>query len=152
MTRTRRRRPRRGPRRLRTFVHGYLARKNLNSVLATASEVASTRAGDCTEHAVLLAALLRADGIPSRLVTGLIYVDDFVGESKLFGYHMWTQAFLGKRWVDLDATLERRFDAAHIAFTTTSLNDEGSALLEMAKIIPLLGRLEVEIVKAEPAP
>lgn len=134
---------------LRGFVHGYLERKNLNSVLATASEVAATRAGDCTEHAVLLAALLRADGIPSRLVTGLIYVDSFVGKSKLFGYHMWTQALVGKRWIDLDATLDRRFDAAHVAFTTTALNDEGGALLEMAKIIPMIGRLEVKVLKVE---
>jgi transglutaminase-like putative cysteine protease len=137
---------------LRELVHAHLVKKDLNTLLATASEVATTRAGDCTEHAVLLAALLRADGIPSRVVTGLVYVDRFVGEVNLFGYHMWTQAFLDGRWIDLDATLGRRFDATHIAFTHTSLNDEGVALLQMAKITPLMGRLEVKVLEVDHAP
>ena len=41
---------------------------------ATAAEVARSREGDCTEHAVLLAALARARGIPARVAMGLVYV------------------------------------------------------------------------------
>ena len=50
---------------LRGFVHRYVRAKDLSVGLATASEVALTRQGDCTEHAVLLAAMLRVVGIPS---------------------------------------------------------------------------------------
>jgi hypothetical protein len=79
---------------LRSFVHRHITRKDLSIGFATASEVARTRQGDCTEHAVLLAAMLRAAGMPSRVVTGLIYVDDWGGQRDIFGYHMWTQAWL----------------------------------------------------------
>jgi len=136
---------------LRAFVHGYLSEKDLDTAFATAGEVARRRAGDCTEHAVLLAALLRAEGIPSRVVTGLLYTRNFAGASDIFGYHMWTQALIGKRWIDLDATLaNRRFDAAHVALATAALDREGEALVEMAKITPLIGRLEIEVLETEP--
>lgn len=132
---------------IRAFVASYLTEKNLNALLATATEVATSRAGDCTEHSVLTAALLRAAGIPSRVVTGLIYVDRFVGASDLFGYHMWTQAHVDGRWIDLDATLDRSFDAAHIALATSALEDESAALFDLGQIVPLLGALEIEVVE-----
>jgi len=134
---------------LRAFVGDYLSEKNLNSLLATATEVAASRAGDCTEHSVLLTALLRAAGIPARVVTGLVYVDHFAGSAELFGYHMWSQALVGDRWLDLDATTPRPFDAAHLAFSTTALNDDQGALLEMASIVPLIGALEVDVLEVE---
>lgn len=133
---------------LRAFVARHLDRKDLNSVLATASEVAATRSGDCTEHAVLLAALLRAAGIPSRTVTGLVYLEQFAGASAIFGYHMWTQALVDGRWVDHDATLARRFDAAHIALATSAL-DDGAVLAALGEVTPLIGRLAVAVL--EPA-
>lgn len=132
---------------LRAFVARHVADKNLNSLLATAAEVASSRAGDCTEHSVLLTAMLRAAGIPARVVTGLIYIDSFAGAAEVFGYHMWSQALVDSRWLDLDATLERRFDAAHIAFTTTALNDDTAALVDMAAIVPMMGALDVDVVE-----
>ena len=79
---------------LRRFVNDHVAEKDLSVGFATASEVARTGQGDCTEHAVLLAAMLRAEGIPSRVVSGLIYVDRFLGHRQVFGYHMWTQAWI----------------------------------------------------------
>ncbi len=134
---------------LRSFVAAYLVEKNLDTVLATASEVATTRSGDCTEHAVLLAALLRAAEIPSRVVSGLIYVERFAGHSEIFSFHMWTQALLEDRWIDLDATLPSRFDASHIALAATALDDGGSALREMTRIVPLMGRTRIEVVDVD---
>lgn len=142
--------------RLRAFVHSYVTSKNLSVGFATASEVAQTAEGDCTEHAVLLAALLRAADIPSRTVTGLIYVDHFVGEDDIFGYHMWTQAWLtpspgtpasdaGARWVDLDATLDEPFDAAHIALGASAMS-EGSLFNDMIALAPLLSQLKIEVL------
>ncbi|MEM1204979.1 MAG: transglutaminase-like domain-containing protein [Acidobacteriota bacterium] len=133
---------------LRRRVHRHLTAKGLDSMLATAGDVARSRSGDCTEHAVLLGALLRADGIPSRVATGLVYVDRMAGKRHLFGYHMWTQGWLGDRWVDLDATLPQGapYDAAHILFETATLADDGSALAEMAGITPLIGRLQLEVL------
>lgn len=140
--------------RMRRHVHGHINRKSLDVGFATASEVARTREGDCTEHAVLLAAMLRAAGIPSRVVSGLIYVDEFVGQKGVFGFHMWTQALLpgpdGEGvWVDLDATLDRLpRDATHIGVAVSTL--EGSERVNtMAAVAPLLGALSIEVERVE---
>lgn len=137
---------------LRRFVRRFVRTKDLSVGLATASEVARTRQGDCTEHAVLLAALLRARGIPSRMASGLVYLDRFLGRDAVFGYHMWTQAWLAQgagpgRWVDLDAALDDApFDAAHLALTTSALAD-GAFTNDLVRLAPVLGRLAIRIVE-----
>jgi len=132
--------------RLRAFVAGYVTEKDLDTGLATAAEVAATRSGDCTEHAVLLGALLRAAGVPSRGVFGLIYADDFAGDSAIFGYHMWTQALVDGRWIDLDATLDAPFDAAHVALGTWSFED-GAGVRELGRLAELMGRLRIRVLE-----
>ncbi len=134
---------------LRAFVAGFLRDKNLDSILATAGEAAASRSGDCTEHSVLLTALLRASGIPARVVTGLIYVRKIAGERDVFAYHMWTQAWVGDHWTDLDATLAAPFDAAHIAFGHTALNDDSTTLAELAKLTAVIGRTEIRIIESQ---
>ncbi len=139
---------------LRRFVHRYVNAKDLSVGLATATEVAHTRQGDCTEHAVLLAAMLRAAEIPSRTVTGLIYVDQFLGKTGVFGYHMWTQAWLSDsngrgRWVDLDATLpEHPFDAAHIALSASAMTDD-TMLNDLVAMAQVLGRIKIRVIEVE---
>lgn len=137
---------------LSRFVHRFVITKDLAVGLATAGEVARTAQGDCTEHAVLLAAMLRAAGIPSRTVTGLVYIDRFLGRKSVFGYHMWAQAWIaddhgdGGRWLDLDPTLvEAGFDAAHIALRVNAL--DGDALInDLMTVAPLIGRLSIKII------
>lgn len=138
--------------RLRRFVERYLEKKDLASVLATASEAAESASGDCTEHAVLLAALLRAEGIPSRVVFGLIYINAFAGEREVFGYHMWTQAYLGGRFVDLDATLQQPFDAAHISLGASSLEDESAALGAVNNAMQTLSKASLHLIEPAAAP
>ncbi len=130
--------------RLRSYVHRYISRKALDVGFATATEVAEIRAGDCSEHAVLLAALLRADGIPSRVVTGLIYADQFAGQEGIFGYHMWTQALIDGTWVDLDATVPGPFDATHIAISASALED-GAMFGDLSSLLGLMGNLSISI-------
>ncbi|MGQ0629067.1 MAG: transglutaminase-like domain-containing protein [Phycisphaerales bacterium] len=141
---------------LRRFVHRTISRKNLDVGFATASEVARTRTGDCTEHGVLLAALLRATGLHARVALGLEYVDSFGDAKGVFGYHMWAQAYLPgsdgvTRWIDLDATLDDAtpFDAAHITIATSSLAeaDDSNSLVTMA---PLIGRLAITVERTAP--
>jgi hypothetical protein len=72
------------------------------------------RSGDCTEYALLLAALARAQGIPARIVAGMAYADRFSGKKDVFSPHVWVQAWLGDRWRSYDAALES-FDSTHIA-------------------------------------
>ncbi len=60
------------------------------------------RVGDCGPHATLTVAMLRAAGIPARLVGGLVYAPAFGGS---FGQHAWVEAHLGADgWVAFDPT------------------------------------------------
>jgi hypothetical protein len=139
--------PRQRAEAMRRFVHEYIHAKDLGVGFASASEVARSREGDCTEHAVLLAAMLRA------VASGLIYADQFAGQKGIFGYHMWTQALLevdGKpTWVDLDATLaDPHFNATHITLALSALAD-GEVAGALGAIVPLLGRLRIQVVQAQ---
>ncbi len=137
---------------LRAFVHRYLHRYDLATAFVPASVVAEQRSGDCTESAVLLAALLRGAGIPSQVVDGLLYVEEFEGEREIFGYHMWAQAFVDGRWVDYDAITEDRFDATHLALGHSALDQpqgfSAASELGSASQVPL----EIEVISVERHP
>ncbi len=132
---------------MRTFVHRYITRKTLDVALASAATVARDREGDCTEHATLLAAMLRAQGIPSRLVAGLSYEPDGPGAPPAFVYHVWTQALIeddgGSRWVDLDAT--QRLRPRHVAQIALSISDGGNANDLWHGLAPTLGTISVDV-------
>ena len=134
--------------RLREFVSREIANKDLSVGFATASEVIRTKQGDCSEHGVLLAAMLRGAGVPSRVVSGMIYVDQFLDQQNIFGYHMWAQAWIDGKWVDMDATTPNTvFDAAHIAMVASD-TDDGNTMNDLVKLAPLIGRLKINVISA----
>ncbi|WP_091637306.1 transglutaminase-like domain-containing protein [Lysobacter sp. cf310] len=103
----------------------------------SASQALASRGGDCTEFALLLAALGRAQGIPTRIAYGIAYSSRFTGESHVFSPHVWTQAWNGQRWVSYDAGLGR-FDSGHIALRIgDGLPQDG------AGVMSAIGRLKV---------
>ncbi len=130
---------------MRRFASRYISKKSLSVGFATASEVARNPAGDCTEHAVFLAALGRINGVPSRLAVGLAYLPAFQGKQNILGFHMWTQFYLNGQWVDFDAALgESETSPTRIAFYTGTLDE--NSLFDMAlPFMRLMGNLEVEI-------
>ncbi len=137
---------------LRRFVTEYVATKSLNIGFATASEVARTKEGDCSEHGVLLAALGRLNGLPSRVAVGLAYVPVFGKQEDIFGYHMWTQFFIDGRWIDVDAALrETDCSPARIAFAVSSLKNAGLADLALP-LITNLGGIDLDILEIETGP
>lgn len=103
--------------RLRSFVTDTVEKNDLGVGYASALDTLHSRRGDCTEHAVLLAALVRSLGIPARIVSGLVYVPRYAGATRVFVPHTWVQAWLDDRWVSYDSAA-RRFDATHIALAT----------------------------------
>ena len=66
-------------RRIESYVGKKIAKKGLGVGMATAGETARQLEGDCSEHAMLAAALARAAGMPSRIVGGLAYVERLPG-------------------------------------------------------------------------
>jgi hypothetical protein len=126
-------------RKLEDWVHRNIKAKGFDIGFAGASEVIRDRAGDCSEHGVLLAAMLRAAGIPSRVVVGLVYVP---GQ---FGYHMWTEAWAGD-WFALDGTQGMgRVDATHIALGISEEREQEEGLGAFTGILSAMGRLELEV-------
>ena len=130
--------------RLRSAVAMHISNKGLSTGFASATETAKSKAGDCSEHAVLLVAMLRSAGIPSRGATGLVYVEGYQGAPYAFGWHMWSQALVDGVWVDLDATLPRAYDAAHLLTATTPL-DGATMDRDIAGLLQLMGDLDIII-------
>ncbi len=134
---------------LRRYVSEVIDDKNLDVGFASASEVCRNKQGDCSEHGVLLAALGRACGIPSRVVVGVVYVPVFGGSENIFGFHMWTQFLIGDQWVDFDAAQnETDCNPTHIAFSVASLQDAGLGQLVFG-LMNVIGNLDIEIGRIE---
>ena len=122
-------------RRIAAWVYKNLEKRPMVTV-PSAVEVLRSMVGDCNEHAVLTAALLRASGIPARLSVGLVYA-----RGKFF-YHAWNEAYVGT-WVSLDSTLNQiPADATHIKLVEGGLDKQ-------VEIIGLIGKLEIEIMSYE---
>jgi transglutaminase-like putative cysteine protease len=118
--------------RLMGWVHQSVRKKPVISV-PSALDVLETRMGDCNEHSVLLTALLRAAGIPSRTCVGLVF------SRGSFFYHAWNECYLGD-WVSMDATLNQMpSDATHVKLAQGGLDQQ-------AEIIALMGNLELEVL------
>ncbi len=134
-------------RRMEMYVREKLTKKNFSTAMASAAEVAKNLEGDCTEHAVLLAAMLRVKGIPSRIAVGLVYADRLFA----FGGHMWTEANLNDKWIPLDATLGNGgIGAAHIKLADSALSDDGPAALSgFAPLMNVIGKMKLEVISVE---
>jgi transglutaminase-like putative cysteine protease len=109
--------------------------------LTNALEVLDSLEGDCTEHSILFIGLARAAGLPAREVAGLVYVD---GPKPGFYFHQWAKVWVGK-WIEVDPTFDQPIaDVSRIKLA------EGD-LFAQAKIIPLIGHVQVALVKEQEA-
>jgi transglutaminase-like putative cysteine protease len=130
--------------RLTRHVNAILEKKPTVS-LPSAREVLRTKVGDCNEHTVLYVAMARAIGLPARIAVGLVSVRG------AFYYHAWPEVYLadaGDRglWLPVDPTLnEFPADATHLRLARGGLEQQ-------ARILPLIGRLQLEILDLERAP
>jgi hypothetical protein len=133
-------------RKIESFVADYMVNKGLSVGYASAVEVAQSRQGDCTEYAVLSAAMCRAVGIPSRVVMGLAYVENYMGMESRFGGHAWTEAYVGDKWVGIDAAFKGAglggYGPGHIALAVGNGNPE-----DFFAIVSSLGQFEIEKVE-----
>ena len=133
---------------IEAFVADYVEDKNLSVGYASAAEVAASRQGDCTEHAVLTAALCRAVGIPAQVVTGLAYVEQWGTVVNGFGGHAWTQAYIGGKWVGLDAAFRGTgrggYDAGHITLAAGSGNPE-----DFLNLLNTMGQFKIDRVEVK---
>ena len=132
---------------IEAFVGNYIENRSLSVGYASAAEVIVSKQGDCSEFAVLTAAMCRAVGIPAQVVAGVAYVDDFMG-NRGFGGHAWTQAYIGDKWIGLDASFKGAgrggYDAGHIALAAG--NGEPVDFFNLAST---LGQFKIDKVTIE---
>jgi hypothetical protein len=107
---------------------------------ATATEVLENGAGDCTEHAVLVVALMRAAGIPARMVDGIVILSRPDG-SGVAGYHAWAEIWLGQ-WIGVDATVnETGTSARYLLFGI----DEPGMISSAGRMMRAIGKTAIEL-------
>lgn len=129
--------------RLERFVFEAIGQKDYRQAFDSAADALASGRGDCTEHAVLLAALARARGIPARAALGLVYVDGS------FLYHMWAEVYVAGRWFGLDATRAAGgTSAAYLKIAHTSL-ESATAYASLLPVARVAGKLAIEILEAE---
>lgn len=88
----------RAAQKINVFVQSQMTTDAGIGVLRNANEVLDSKSGVCRDYAILTATLMRAAGIPTRLVSGLIY------DNGQYYYHAWVDAFTGTKWVPFDST------------------------------------------------
>jgi hypothetical protein len=123
---------------LLAWVNKNLEKRPVLSV-PNALETLENRVGDCNEHAVLLAALARAAGLPAEVEAGVVYMRG------RFFYHAWNVLYLRGRggWVTADAVLgQMPADVTHIRF----VRGEADRQLDL---VGLIGRLKLDILEME---
>jgi hypothetical protein len=98
-----------------------------------ATETLENRVGDCNEHAVLLAAMARAAGIPAQIEVGLVY------QRGRFYYHAWNVLYLGE-WITADAT----FGKIPVGVTHIRLVRGGAD--RQVDLMGVIGKLKLDIL------
>jgi len=119
-------------RRLVGWVYKNIAKRPVLS-LPDALSTLDNRVGDCNEHAVLLAALARAAGIPCRVEAGLVYLKG------RFYYHAWNLVYVG-RWITVDAVYNQvPADVSHIRLVSGSTSQQ-------LDLIGIIGKLQLKVI------
>ncbi len=135
--------------RIEKWVHEHMRSTN-DEALATADHVARTLQGDCTEYAMLTAAMCRAEGIPSRTAMGLVYAD--VDGRPVLAFHMWTEVWVQGQWLSLDATLGLgHVGATHLKITDHSWHDTRT-VTPLLPVVRVVGKMSIQVVSVDEGP
>ena len=91
---------------LMTYLHTNIRYDTCaTNVTTTAQEAYNLKAGVCQDYSHIMIGVLRANGIPSRYISGYLYVgkdDDLIGDSAT---HAWVEIMIpGVGWLGLDPT------------------------------------------------
>jgi hypothetical protein len=108
---------------LRAFVDRTIDKKDMQRSFDIASYVAAHHEGDCTEHAVLLAALARSFGVAARVVIGVVVFAN--GGRTTAGGHAWVEFRRGTAWKVADAAVPAELAPRYIPMWV--LDDESAS-------------------------
>ena len=115
------------------WLHNNIEKRPVLS-LPDALATLENRVGDCNEHAVLLAALARASGIPAQIEAGLVYLNG------RFYYHAWNLLYIGQ-WVTADSVLGQvPADVTHIRFSS-------GAMEKQLDLMGIIGKIKLKVTR-----
>jgi hypothetical protein len=121
--------------RILDWMNTNIEKENVDSF--NSLDVLEQRKAECQGHSLLFAALVRSQGIPTRLLNGVVYSEDY----NAFLYHTWVESYIDDRWQAIDPTFgQRHADATHIALI------EGEEMTQLIALLPLIGKLKIEVV------
>lgn len=119
---------------IRAWVNKNMRPRGDIGILRTSVDILHAKSGVCRDYAVLYTALARSVGIPTRLISGLVY---WKGG---FYYHAWAESYVGQ-WVPVDATLDTDFvDATHIKLAQGDVN-------VMFQTVKTMGAIKADIIE-----
>ena len=108
----------------------------------SALDVLPTKQAECQGHAYLYTAFARSLGIPTRVVSGLVYSEQFKG----FLYHSWSESVVDGRWQAVDPSFGQTVaDATHIMVV------EGDSAADLLPLIDWVGKVRIRVLAIEPA-
>jgi hypothetical protein len=139
--------PWRKAQRIEKWVHEHM--KGSTEVNFTpASQVLRDLQGDCRQHAMLMAALCRAAGVPARTAVGLVYSNERdLGPVLVF--HMWTEVWIKGQWLMLDAVFgQGSVGAAHLKIADHSWQDI-QTLAPLLPVTRVTGKVRIEVVSVK---
>lgn len=113
------------------WVNEHIEKRPVLSV-PNALSTLENRVGDCNEHAMLVAAMAQAAGIPVQVEVGVVYLKE------RFYYHAWNSLWLGK-WITADALFgQMPADVTHIRFSTE---------FRQLDLLSAIGKIKLEILE-----
>ena len=119
--------------RIMDWIHEEIEKRPVLSV-PNALETLENRRGDCNEHAVLMAAMARAAGIPAQIEAGLVFLNG------RFYYHAWNALYLGG-WVTADALMgQLPADVTHIRLVRGGMRDQ-------IDLMGVIGNVGIEVLE-----
>lgn len=102
----------------------------------SALDVLEHREAECQGHAYLFAAFARSLGIPTRVVNGLVYSEQFHG----FLYHSWVESRIGDDWRAIDPIFaQREADATHLKLV------EGESGGDLLPLVQWVGKVRIRV-------
>jgi len=119
------------------YVYKTLAKRN-TATFSSAVETLNAGFGDCGEHSVLCAALLRAAHIPARVVLGLVYF----APKKAFVGHAWVLAYVNNQPLLCDPAFGL-FPVSNDRIPLV-MDDDGT---NAAKLIKFIGCMKIKYEK-----
>ena len=120
-------------RKLNSWIYKNIDKRPVLSV-PNALQTLKNRVGDCNEHAVLLAAMARAAGIPAQVEAGLVYLNG------RFYYHAWNVLDLNE-WITADSLMGQiPADVTHIHLIRGGIDQQ-------VDLIGVIGKIEITILE-----